>query len=79
MKNYRIEEDVVVHPVDGMQLSEGYIREDESHHFIGCLPGIEPSSGDSIDEVLASMERHAKAYYGDDVVVEISHHYVVSC
>ena len=74
MKTYIIEEDVVVHPVGGMQLSEGFIREDKPHHFEGSLPGMEPDAGDTMDEVLSQMEAKAKAYYGDDVVVEIIHH-----
>lgn len=74
MKTYVIEEDVVVHPIDGMQLSEGFIREDASHHVEGKLPGMEPDAGDTIDEVLTRMEQKAKAYYGDDVVVEIIRH-----
>ncbi len=71
MNRHGIEEEVIVHPVDGMQLSEGYIREDEATHFLGCLPGLEPSAGDTVDEVLDRLEKKAKAYYGDDVVVEI--------
>ncbi|MEI6892454.1 MAG: hypothetical protein V5783_09810 [Pontiella sp.] len=74
MKKSMINEGVVVHPAGGMQLAEGYIREDESCHFKGCLPGMEPSAGDTVDEVLYGLEEKAKAFYGDDVVVEISHH-----
>lgn len=74
MKTNVIEEDVVVHPVDGMQLSEGTIREDRPHHFSGQFPGMEPDAGDTVVEVLSRMEQKAKAYYGDDVVVEIVHH-----
>ena len=73
MKKYDIEE-VVVHPVDGMQLSEGYIHKDGFRHFLGGLPGMEPSAGDTLDEVLKRIEKKAKAYYGDDVVVEIAPH-----
>ena len=72
MEKQGIDEEVIVHPVDGMQLSEGYIREDKAAHFMGCLPGMEPSAGDTIDEVLVRLEKKAKAYYGDDVVVEIA-------
>ena len=72
MKHCIIDEEVVVHPMDGMQLSEGYIREDEHAHFRGCLPGLEPSAGDTVDEVLFRLEQKAKAFYGDDVVVEIT-------
>jgi hypothetical protein len=71
MERHGIEEEVIVHPVDGMQLSEGYIRENDATHFRGCLPGMEPSEGDTVDEVLHRLEKKAKAYYGDDVVVEI--------
>ena len=72
MKRHRIEEEITVHPLHGMQLSEGYIREDEATHFKGCLPGIEPEAGDTIDEVIMRLEKKAKAYYGDDVVVELT-------
>lgn len=72
MKKCVIDEEVIVHPVDGMQLSEGYIREDDKAHFRGCLPGMEPEAGDTVDEVLSRLEEKAKAYYGDDVVVEIT-------
>ena len=71
MERHGIAKEVIVHPVDGMQLSEGYILEDEATHFMGCLPGIEPSAGDTVDEVLTRLQEKAKAYYGDDVVVEI--------
>lgn len=71
MKKNGTEEEVIVHPVGGMQLSEGYIREDKAVHFLGSLPGIEPSVGDTIDIVLGRLEKKARAYYGDDVVVEI--------
>ena len=74
MNKHVHEEEVVVHPVDGMQLSEGTIRADETLHFRGDLPGIEPEAGDTVDEVLERLERKAKAYYGDDVVVEIVRH-----
>jgi hypothetical protein len=66
-----IEEDVVVHPVGGMQLSEGRISEDGRARFRGRLPGIEVSEGQSVDEVLQRLEIKAKAYYGEDVVVEL--------
>lgn len=74
MQKCVIDEEIIVHPVDGMQLSEGYIREDEHTHFRGCLPGMEPEAGDTVDEVLSRLETKAKAYYGDDVVVEIAPH-----
>lgn len=73
MNKRSIDEEVIVHPVDGMQLTEGYIREDQSCHFKGCLPGLEPSAGDTVDEVLSGLKEKAKAFYGDDVVVEIAH------
>ncbi|VGO17256.1 hypothetical protein PDESU_05852 [Pontiella desulfatans] len=76
MKRHGIDEEVIVHPVDGMQLSEGYIRGDEATCFKGCLPGMEPEAGDTLDEVLARLERKAKAFYGDDVIVEIAPHAV---
>lgn len=71
-----IDEEVIVHPRDGMQLSEGYIREGQSAQFEGRLPGLEPSAGDTVDEVLFRLEQKAKAFYGDDVIVEIAHHKV---
>lgn len=72
MNRRPIEEEVIVHPVDGMQLCEGYIREGETARFRGCLPGMEPEAGETIDEVLFRLNRKAKAYYGEDVVVEIA-------
>lgn len=75
MKKCVIDEEVIVHPVDGMQLSEGYIREVGQAHFRGCLPGIEPEAGDTVDEVLIRLDAKAKAFYGDDVVVEIAAHH----
>ena len=72
MKNSGREEEVIVHPVGGMQLSEGYIRENGSQRFVGSLPGIAPLVGDTLEEVLMRLDRMAKAYYGDDVVVELA-------
>ncbi len=72
MRWFSIEEEVIVRPIDGMQLSEGHIRQDESKHFKGDLPGIEPEAGDTVDEVLERLERKAKAYYGEDVIVELA-------
>lgn len=66
-----IEREVSVHPVGGMQLSEGYIRTNGTKRFVGNLPGLSPSRGDTIEDVLERLERKAKVYYGDDVVVEI--------
>ncbi|WP_372806292.1 hypothetical protein [Pontiella sp.] len=75
MMKYSMKEEVVVHPVDGMQLTEGYIREDGAAHYRGCLPGLEPEAGDTIEDVLLRLARKAKAYYGDDVVVELVPHH----
>jgi len=72
MKNDCIELEVIVHPAGGMQLSSGYIRRDDSRHFVGCLPGTTLMAGDSVDEVLKRLEREAKDYYGDDVIVELT-------
>ena len=72
MMNDYIEEEIIVHPIHGMQLSEGYIRRDNSKGFLGSLPGLMPSRGKTKEEVLARLEQEAKAYYGDDVVVEIA-------
>ncbi len=72
MMNDYIEDEIVVHPVHGMQLSEGYIRKNNSKGFLGCLPGLLPSFGKTKEEVRVRLEKEAKAYYGDDVVVEIA-------
>jgi hypothetical protein len=72
MMNDFIEEEIVVHPVHGMQLSEGYIRKNNSKGFLGCLPGLVPYVGKTIEEVRTRLEKQAKAYYGDDVIVEIA-------
>ena len=71
MMNDYIEEEVIVHPIHGMQLSEGYIRK-EGKGFLGSLPGLAPSKGRTTEEVRAQLEQKAKAYYGDDVVVDIA-------
>ena len=71
MNDY-IEVEIVVHPIHGMQLSEGYIRTDTAKGFLGCLPGLLPSVGKTKEEVLGRLEQEAKEYYGDDVVVEIA-------
>ncbi|MEN8256012.1 MAG: hypothetical protein ABFR33_11150 [Verrucomicrobiota bacterium] len=71
MMNDYIEEEIVVHPLHGMQLSEGYIRRNNSNGFLGSLPGLLPSRGKTKEEVRAQLEEEAKAYYGDDVIVEI--------
>jgi len=69
-----IVEGVIVHPVNGMQLCEGFICMDASRHYVGSLTGMTSLSGDSVEDVLSLLERKAKAYYGDDVVVEIIRH-----
>jgi len=71
MLNDYIEEEITVHPIHGMQLSAGYIRKNNSNGFLGSLPGLLPSIGKTKEEVRAQLEEEAKAYYGDDVVVEI--------
>ena len=72
MMNDYIEEEVIVHPIHGMQLSEGYIRKDPAKGYLGSLPGLAPAIGKTKEEVLARLELQAKAYYGDDVVVEVA-------
>ncbi len=72
MMNDYIEEEIIVHPIRGMQLSEGYIRKDNSKGFLGSLPGLLPSIGKTKEEVRVQLEEEAKAYYGDDVIVEIA-------
>ncbi len=64
------EQEISVHPVGGMQLSEGYIRKDKKG-FSGNLPGLAPLKGECLEEVLRGLEQEAKKYYGDDVVVEV--------
>jgi len=71
MMNDYIEEEIIVHPIHGMQLSEGYIRRDNSKGFLGSLPGIELLNGKTLEEVRERLEQAAKKYYGDDVVVEV--------
>ena len=72
MSNGCREREVSVHPVGGMQLSEGSIRTNGTKRFVGNLPGLSPSVGETIEDVLERLERKAKVYYGDDVVVEIT-------
>ena len=71
MMNDYIEDEIIVRPIHGMQLSEGYIRKDNSKGYLGCLPGLVPYAGNTKEEVRLRMEQEAKDYYGDDVVVEI--------
>ncbi len=77
MNNY-IEMEVVVHPIHGMQLSEGVIRQASPKGFEGSLPGLKSSKGQTQEEVRVRLEHAAKAYYGDDVVVEIVPHFLAS-
>ena len=72
MMNDYIEDEITVHPIHGMQLSEGYIRKANSHGFLGCLPGLVPYEGKTKEEVRLRLEQEAKEYYGEDVVVEIA-------
>lgn len=71
MENGCLEREVSVHPVGGMQLSEGSIRTSGTERFVGNLPGLTPSVGATIEDVLKRLEHKAKMYYGDDVIVEI--------
>ncbi len=71
MKSSCIEVEVVVRPIHGMQLSEGYICEDGPAGFLGYLPGLMPLKGKTREEVRVALEQEAQSYYGDDVVVEI--------
>jgi hypothetical protein len=77
MLNDYIDEEVIVHPIHGMQLSEGYIRKD-GKRFLGSLPGLDLAEGRTGEEVREKLEREAKAYYGDDVVVDIAPRAVAS-
>ena len=72
MMNDYIEDEIVVHPIHGMQLSEGYIRKKNSKGFLGCLPGLLPYEGKTKEEVRLHLEQEAKEYYGEDVIVEIA-------
>ena len=72
MMNDYIEDEIVVHPIHGMQLSEGYIRKDNASGFLGCLPGLLPYKGKTKEEVRLKLEQEAKDYYGEDVIVEIA-------
>lgn len=78
MMNDYIEEEIVVHPIHGMQLSEGYIRKDNAHGFLGCLPGLVPFAGKTKEEVRARLEQEAKEYYGNDVIVEFAPYAIAS-
>lgn len=73
MLNDYIEDEIIVHPLKGMQLSEGYIRRDREEGYLGSLPGLALSIGRTKEEVRARLEVAAKAYYGEDIVVEIVH------
>ena len=78
MTNDYIEDEIIVRPIHGMQLSEGYIRKDNSKGYVGCLPGLVPYVGNTKEEVRLRMEQEAKGYYGDDVIVEIVPHALAS-
>lgn len=73
MDDGTIVEEIIVHPVDGMQLTDGYICLDASQRYVGSLPGMNSLIGDSIEDVIRLLEIKAKAFYGDDVVVEVVH------
>ncbi len=70
MNDYIVNE-VSVRTRYGMQLSEGYIRTDNSKGFLGCMVGLVPCFGKTLEEVRIHLEQEAQEYYGDDVVVEI--------
>jgi predicted RNase H-like HicB family nuclease len=74
MGSGNIVEEVIVHPVDGMQLAEGYISMDASGRYVGSLPGMTYQTGETVEVVVQLLEEKAKAFYGDDVVVEVVHH-----
>ncbi len=79
MKDSYIEVEIVVRPIHGMQLSEGYICEDDSLGFLGYLPGFMPLRGRTREEVRAALEQKMQDYYGEDVVVEIVSARAVAC
>jgi hypothetical protein len=74
MEDVHIEDEIIVHPIQGMQLSEGFIRKGRIKKFRGTLPGLVSCEGETKKEVLSKMELEAKEYYGEDVVVEIVPH-----
>ena len=55
MGNSFREREVSVHPVGGMQLSEGFIRANGTKRFVGNLPGLSPSIGDTVEDVLERL------------------------
>ena len=79
MRDSCVEVEIVVHPIHGMQLSDGYICEDGPMAFLGHLPGLNPLRGRTREEVRAALEQEARKYYGDDVVVEIIAARAVAC
>jgi len=79
MRDSCVEVEVVVRPIHGMQLSEGYICEDGPMGFLGFLPGLAPLKGRTREEVRAGLEQEAQNYYGDDVIVEIVAARAVAC
>ena len=74
-----IEVEIVVHPTHGMQLSRGCIAEDGPIGFLGRLPGLAPRRGRTREEVRAVLERDAREFYGDDVIVEIVSARALAC
>ena len=78
MMNDYMEVEIIVHPIHGMQLSEGYIRKENSNGFLGFLPGLLPYKGKTKEEVRQRLEEEAKEYYGEDVIVEVAPQALVS-
>jgi len=72
MEYVHTEEEIIVHPIQGMQLSEGFICAGKVKKYRGILPGLASYEGESMEEVRLHMEAEAKEYYGDDVVVDIA-------
>lgn len=70
MLNRIVEMRVVVRPVNGMQLSEGYIRKDRVTGYLGLLLGFTSFVGRTLEEVKTCLETKAREYYGSDILVE---------
>lgn len=70
MQNNHLENEIIVRPRHGMQLSTGHILND-GLRISGYLPALLPCVGKTVEDVRSRLEQAAKAYYGDDVIVQI--------
>jgi hypothetical protein len=71
MKHEYIENKIIIRAIQGMLISEGHIRKDNSKGFLSCFPGRVPYAANTLEELRIQVEEEAKEYYGDDVVAEI--------